>query len=201
MNAIKSIKNFANNYGFLVEDIKKNIKLLEKEINLLLSLVDEKKIKKKEFILQSGNICRYSYFLKKGCLKKYYINEEGKERIFEFATENQWIGDQDSFWRMSTSIFNIIALEKSEIIQISKSNMELLLEKLPKFERYFRIVGNNSLGKYQRRVKQSLSCSAEERYSDFRNDYPGLELRISQKDIASYLGVSPEFLSTLRRKV
>ena len=186
--------------GPLIENLLDNIKAKDEEIEFFQSLLESKEFTKKEILLRSGDVSRYYYFIIEGCLKKYYINSEGKERIFEFATNKQWVGDQHSLWNQIPSMFNIIALENSKTIRISYTNLNTLLDQVPKFERYFRLIDNMAIRKHELRIKQSLACSAEERLIDFREAYPGLELRIAQKEIASFLGVSPEFLSTLKSK-
>jgi len=184
----------------LIENLLDSIKVDDREIDFFQSLLEKKEFKKKEFLLRSGDVSRYYYFIIEGCLKKYYINNEGKKRIFEFATDQQWVGDQHSLWNLTPSMFNIIALENSETVRISYTNLNTLLDQVPKFERYFRLIDNQAIRKHELRIKQSLACSAEERLFDFREAYPGLELRVAQKEIASFLGVSPEFLSKLRSK-
>lgn len=185
----------------ILDDVKGQVQLAEEEQKLFVSKLKMNEINKKEYLLQANTICRQQYFIVKGCVKKYYINEEGIERIFRFATEGQWIGDVSSFWSETPTTFNIIALEDTEFITLEKADLENLLQKISKLERYFRVLGINEQKLQQRRIKQSLSCSAKERYFDFRQDYPDLELRISQKEIASYLGITPQFLSTLRGRL
>jgi CRP-like cAMP-binding protein len=187
-------------YNLILNNVQQYIQLNEKEIDIFISLLSFKKIKKKEFILNTGSICLNNYYVIKGCLKKCYKNTEGNERIFEFAIENQWITDHNSFWKQTPSSFDIEAIEDTDIIQLKRPNIESLLNQISKFERYFRLVGNNLIFKNERRIKQILSCSASERYKDFLQDYPNIDQRLSQRQIASYLGVSPEFLSSLRNK-
>ena len=184
----------------ILKNVQQYIQLNEQEADFFISLLSFKKIKRKEFILNSGRVCSNYYYVIKGCIKKYYINSEGKERVFEFAIENQWISDQNSFWMQTSSIFDIEAIEDTEIIQLKRTDIESLLTQIPKFERYFRLIGNDLLFKHERRIKQNLSCSAKERYKDFLQDYPNIEPRLSQRQVASYLGISPEFLSSLRNK-
>ena len=187
-------------FNILLENIERYIKLDNKEREFLLSLLSQNKFRKKQQLLTPGMLCSSKYFVVKGCLKRSYINTEGKERVFEFCFENQWISDIQSFWKGSQSIFNIEAIEDTEVIELKRTSIETLLSSIPKFERYFRILSNEQIFKQERRIKQALSCSAKERYDDFLKDYPKIELRLPQRQIASYLGVSPEFLSSLRNK-
>ncbi|RBW59487.1 Crp/Fnr family transcriptional regulator [Tenacibaculum sp. E3R01] len=187
-------------FNLLLKSLHKHIELSKEEEEFFVSLVSYKKITKKEKLLISGGTCLSKFFVVKGCIRKYYINTEGKERVFEFGIENQWILDMQSFWKETSSIYTIEAIENTEVFELKRSDIDKLLIKVPKFERYFRLLGNEMLYKKERRIKQSLSCSAKERYNDFLSDYPKIELRLSQRQIASYLGVSPEFLSSLRNK-
>jgi len=184
----------------LTNHIKQYIDIDENDLDFLLPMLDFNKVKKNKFIINSGSQCNDLYFISEGCLKKYYINTEGKERVFTFATEMQWIGDMNSLRKQEKTIFNISALEDTELIVISKTNIEKLINHIPKFERYFRQISYDLIYKLERRINQCLSCSAEERYGDFIQDFENLEQRISQKEIASYIGITPEFLSVLRSK-
>ncbi len=184
----------------VITNIQKHISLEAKELKEIAETFHLEKVLKKHFLAKAGSIYRYFYFVSNGCLKKYYINTEGKERIFEFALDNYWIGDLYSFTNKKTSIYNIIALEDTWVYMLSYDNRKLLLEKFPKLESYFRLIYEKTIRHQDIRIKQGLSCSAEERYIDFRENYPGLELRIPQKEVAKYIAVSPEFLSTLRAK-
>jgi len=118
-----------------------------------------------------------------------------------FAVEDWWTGDLYSFLTQTPATFNIDALEDTEVLQISKPNLEKLYESVPKFERFFRFQFQNAFVAQQQRIMQSLSFTAEERYLHFINKYPQLEQRIPQKQVAAYLGITPEFLSMLRRKL
>jgi len=184
----------------LVKNINQYITLTRDEMDFLLSKTQFITLKKKKHLLKAGSVCRHENFIIKGCFRKYYLDNDGVEHVILFATEESWINEPQSFWSGSSSLFSIEALEDSEIIQIQKTDLEELLIHIPKFERFFRIIGNQVFAAQQRRIKQNLSCSSEERYADFKNDNPGLELRVSQKYVASYLGITPEFFSGLRKK-
>lgn len=185
----------------ILKNVSEEINLTKEETDYFVDLLHWKSVKKKEYLLRSGETCRYEYFIINGCLRSFYIDSEGTERLFSFSLENNWLFDDLSFWNQSPSILNFEAIEYSEILYIGKRELEKLFEQIPKFERYFRIIGNKIRTIQQKRIKQNLACNAEERLIDFREDYPGLELRIPQKYIASYLGVTPEFLSSLRNKL
>ncbi len=187
-------------YESLINNINQHIILTGEAEEFFLSKLCSIKLRKKEYLLKAGAICRHENFVIKRCFRKYYLDNDGVEHVILFAEAGSWINEPQSFWEKIPSLFSIEALEDSEIIQIQKDDLEVLLNQIPVFERFFRIIGNNVFSTQQRRIKQNLSCSSEERYTDFKNDNPGLELRVSQKNIASYLGITPEFFSGLRKK-
>lgn len=189
------------NTDLILANIAQHVSLTDDEVDYFTSILQPRFVKRKEHLFRSGHTCMQENFVTKGCLRTYYIDTEGVESILSFATENSWTGDTQSFWTQSPSLFNIEALEDTELIQIEKSDLERLSKRVSKFERFFRMIGNDSLIAQQKRIRQSLACSAKERYIDFRRDYPELELRIPQKHIAAYLGITPEFLIALRKKM
>ncbi len=188
-------------HQLILKNISRFITLNQKEQDLYISLLTEKKIKKKDFLLRKGEIARYDYFISKGCLKIYNIDHKGSEHITMFAVENWWSGDMASFITQQPATYFIQALEDSEVLQISKENFDLLFEKIPKFERFYRILYQRSLVTYIQRSDQNISLSAEDRYLNFVKKYPSLVNRVSQKNIAAYIGVTAEFLSLLRKKI
>ncbi len=152
-------------------------------------------------MLQPGEICQYEIFVTKGCLQSYTIDRNGFKHIGMFAIEDWWTGDLLSFITQTPATYFIEALEDTEVLRISKQDLELLYERVPKFERFFRILFQNSLVTQIERINQGLSNTAEERYLNFIKKYPKLEQRLSQKLVAAYLGITPEFLSMLRKKL
>ena len=173
--------------------------LTEEEFDYCKSLFTPKKLRKRQYLLQEGDICRYQAFVEKGILRSYTIDDKADEHILQFAPEGWWIADLSSFLTGEPSIFNIEALEDAELLLLSRSSWELLLQNVPKFERFFRILIQNNLIATQRRLLQSLTQSAEEKYNDFTDTYPECVLRVPQRMIASYLGISRETLSRLRK--
>ena len=161
----------------------------------------ERSIKRRQFILQEGDVCLYNSFVVEGCFKMFMVDNNGKEHNLQFAVENWWIGDIGSFHSEEPSKLYIEALENSTILQIKKEDQLKLFVDYPKFNRIFRVFTENALVGTQRRVLQNISSTAEERYLDFLKRYPYFFNRISNVQIASYLGVTPEFLSTIRRKI
>ncbi|MDH4070885.1 MAG: Crp/Fnr family transcriptional regulator [Ignavibacteria bacterium] len=161
----------------------------------------EKHVRRRQFILQAGDVCRLNTFVVEGCFRMYMADDNGKEHNLQFAIENWWIGDLASFHSEEPSRLTIEAIENSIILQISKEDQLRLFVDYPKFNRIFRVFTENALVSYQRRVLQNISSTAEERYIDFMNRYPDFFNRISNVQIASFLGITPEFLSTIRKKL
>ncbi len=187
-------------YTYILENINKLISLTNEEQETFTTFLKEKTLAKKEFLLRAGEVCKYETFVVKGCLRNYYIDNNGNEHTTLFAIESWWTGDLYSFITQSPSRYFIEALEDTIVLQISYPDMERIYNKIPKFERLFRILLQNAYVAQEQRIVQNLSNSAEQRYKAFALKYPTLEQRIAQKHIASYLGITPEFLSMLRRK-
>lgn len=171
------------------------------EIDAVKKAFKERKIKRRQFILQEGDVCVLNTFVVEGCFRMYFVDEKGKEHNIQFAVENWWIGDIGSFHSGEPSKLYIEAIENSIILQIKKQDQQDLFVNHPKFNRIFRVFTENALVAYQRRVLQNISSTAEERYLDFMKRYPFFFNRISNVQIASFLGITPEFLSTLRKKI
>lgn len=157
-------------------------------------------VPKKTFLLQAGEICHYELFIVKGCIKSYFLDQKGDETILTFSTENWWVSDIASFYDRKPSKMYIETLEDCEILKISYDEKEKLLSEIPALERVFRILIQNHLISYQNRLFANISLSAEERYDIFLEKFPELPQRVPQHLIASYLGISPEFLSRIRRR-
>lgn len=187
-------------YNGLIRSIAEVIPLEEREIELITSVLQIKLLRKKEFILQAGEVCHFETFVNTGCLKVFYTDPSGVEHNVKFAPENWWSLDLESFSLQTPAFYSIQAIENSECVQISKSNHDRLHDKIPKLEKFERLRYQSSYIMLQHRMTQNLFATAEERHDAFMQKYPGLELRIPQKDIASYLGITPEFLSMLRKK-
>jgi len=185
----------------LIEHFSKYIKLNIEEIELIDSLFTPNNLKKKEFLLRSGETCRTESFIISGCLRTYSIDENGFEHTLTFAIEDWWTGDLLSFLTETPSFYNIIALENTEILQITKIDLDKLYLEVPKLERYFRLLIQNAYVSQQQRINQNLSQTAEQRYLEFIGKHSTFLQRIPQKHIASYLGITPVFLSMLRKKL
>jgi CRP-like cAMP-binding protein len=188
-------------FDLLISNISKHISLTAEEIEFFTSLLKSKSLANGEFLLREGNVCKYESFVIKGCLKTYYLDENGFEHIIDFSIEEWWADDLYSLLTQTASKSNIKAIEDTDILQIGKTDLELLYKKIPKFERFFRILFQNAFISQREQINLALSASAQERYLLFVKKKPYAEKRFSQKDIASYLGVTPQFLSTLKKKL
>ena len=188
-------------FDLLISSISRHISLAAEEVEFFTSLLKSKFLANGEFLLREGDICKYESFVIKGCLKTYYLDENGFEHIIDFSIEEWWADDLYSLLTQTASKSNIKAIEDTDILQIGKTDLELLYKKIPKFERFFRILFQNAYITQREQINQALSASAEERYLLFLKKKPYAEKRFAQKDIASYLGVTPQFLSTLKKKL
>lgn len=171
------------------------------EKSLLESKVKTRKFLKGQFVVQNGDICKYENFVLSGSLKSFYIDNEGQEHIVMFAIENWWTSDLGSFITQTPADYNIQCLENSLLVQIHHDHLEQLYIEIPKLERFFRIIIQKSLVSSQKRIVNNFSLPAKERYLKFRDQYPQIEQRVPQYMIASYLGITKEFLSKIRNQL
>ncbi|MEP7262978.1 MAG: Crp/Fnr family transcriptional regulator [Bacteroidota bacterium] len=186
------------NPQFLLSNIAKHIELSAEEEKLFISLLDDLKIKRKQFFLREQETANQVAFVVKGCLRAYTIDENGFEHILQFAPPDWWITDMYSFISQKPGNLFIDALEDSDVYLMSRTDQLSLFNDVPKFERYFRILTEKSLVSSRQRLIDSLSYTAQQRYETFCNYYPTLINTLPQKMIASYIGVTPEFLSKMK---
>ncbi len=172
--------------------------LNEEEVNDLKKRLKERRIKRKQFILQEGDVCGHYNFVLEGCFRMYKVDEKGNEHNLQFAVEGGWIADIGSFHSEKPSELYIEAMEQSAILQITKADLLYLYTTHTVFDRIFRVLVENAFINMQKRVLQNISATTEERYLDFLKSYPKLINRISNVQIASFIGVTPEFLSKIR---
>ena len=191
----------AMNFDLLISNISRHLSLTGEEIEFFTSLLRSRSLANGEFLLREGDVCKYESFVVKGCLKTYYLDEIGIEHIIDFSIEEWWADDLYSLLTQTPSRSNIKAIEDTDVLQIGKTDLELLYQKIPKFERFFRILFQNAYITQREQINLALSASARERYLLFLKKKPYAEKRFSQKDIASYLGVTPQFLSVLKKKL
>lgn len=185
----------------LIENINKITPLTKEEEELLLSKIEVKNFPAKTILLNPGEICNFSYFIDKGLVRSFSVNDNIVEHILHFACERWWIGDMYSLISRKPGNLFLEVLEDCEVILLSRENQLELFELIPKLERFFRILTENSLVAHQERLLDNLSLSAEERYEKFIYKYGSLQQRIPQKQIASYIGVTPEFFSKMKAKI
>jgi CRP-like cAMP-binding protein len=188
-------------FELLFEKFDEKVQLTEEEKKLSRSFFSPKKLRKKQYMLQEGDVCKNVAFVEKGMLRSYTISDKGGEHIIQFAFEGWWIGDHYSFLTGEPSVYSIDALEDSELLLLSGQAEEEMMRKIPKLERYFRLLLQNSLISLQSRLAGSLSKSAEERYSELVGSCPTIPQRVPQHMMASFLGITPETLSRIRKQI
>jgi CRP-like cAMP-binding protein len=184
----------------ILKSISKHIQLTEEETEYFTSLLTVKKLRKRQYLLQEGDVMRHETFVVKGCLRTYETDAKGQEHVIHFSAEDWWVGDMYSFLTGTPSRFNIDCLEDTELIQFTKEHLEELYVKVPKFERYFRLLVQNAYIAAQNRIMSIMTKPALERYHEFLQKYPTIEQRVPNHQIASFLGITPESLSRLRKQ-
>jgi len=184
----------------LFQHLSKFIDLSEKEVEVFRKYIETHQFKKKEYILNAGKVCKYLYFVEEGCLRMYFVNNKGVEQITQFALEGWWLSDYQSFTNQKPSDYYIQAIEDATIISIDYQNLEILLNELPKAEKYFRKMLQKTVAGAQIRSKLLYEMSKEEFFVHFSTSFPEFMQRVPQYMIASYLGLTPEYLSELRKK-
>ena len=185
----------------LVEYFNHLVPLTEEESDLVHAKFRPHHFLKKQFALQHGNVCKHLDFVVRGCLRLYKVGDDGAIHILQFATENHWIIDVKSFHKKMKSNLEIDSIEDTEVLRINYDDLIDLYIKAPKFDRIFRVLLENHFMQQQERIGQLFSSTAEERYQSFLETYPHLQNRISQTQIAAYLGITPEFLSRIRGRI
>lgn len=185
----------------ILQSIGKFIHLTDEERAYFVSLLHPRSIKRKQFVLEYGQISKHSIFVTSGVLRGYTVDENGFEHVLNFAPAGWWIADMYSLLSQKPGILNIEAIEDTEALTLSKTDQEDLYIKIPKFERFFRIITENSLVAYQQRLIDNLSLTAEDRFHNFCKRYPTLINHLPKKQIAAYIGVTPEFFSRMQHKL
>ncbi len=185
----------------LLTYISRHIDLSEQEISLLCEHGKIRNYLKGQFIVQQGDVCKYESYIISGCAKTFFIDQEGNEHVVMFAIEDWWTSDLGSFIMQQPADYNVQCLEKTKVVQFSHESLELMYAQIPKLERFFRIIIQNAFVASQKRVVRNLSLPAKERYLIFRKQYPEIEQRVPQYLIASYLGITKQFLSKIRAEL
>jgi len=185
----------------ILENINSHVSLTKKECDYFLSKTSTKKIKAKTILLSAGEIATCTYFVNSGILRSFNINDNIIEHVLHFACEGWWIGDMYSYISEKPGNLFIEVIEDAEVVIITKENHQILYEEIPKLERFFRILAENSLVSHQERLMDNLSLTAEERFEKFCSKYPTLIQKVPQKQIASFIGVTPEFFSKMKARL
>ncbi|NMH28189.1 Crp/Fnr family transcriptional regulator [Flavobacterium silvaticum] len=181
-----------------VAHILKFVLLNNEEIMFLKDMVSEQEFAKKEILLAQNEKADRIFFVSKGCLRLILLSEKGTEITTQFAIENWWLGDMLAFYNETEAVFSVQALEKSKVVTVTKKNLDELVSKIPQLERYFRMCFQKTAGADQRRIRYLFTMSAEERFNNMNTMFPHFIQRVPQYMIASYLGLSAEFLSKIR---
>lgn len=188
-------------YELLKAYFLKHIDLSSDELEVILSYYREKKVAKGTFVLRQGEICRFEGFVVEGCFKICVTDAEGSEKVLYFAAKNWWVMDIDSFGNRTPSSLDIQALADSTLLVISRHDKERLYQEVPKLERLFRIMSQKAVAAWQRRLVRNHTMTAEERYHHFVTTYPEIAMVVTNKLVASYLGITQEFVSVIRKRL
>ena len=188
-------------YKQILDNIKKYVDLNSEDEKQFVSIIRGSRIKKRQFIVQPGFVCSHQTYVVKGAFRSYFVNNEGIEHTIQFAIDDWFISDFNSYITQTPASLFIEAIEDSIIHQIEYNQVEHLCVENQKFEHFFRVVAQKSFAFSQKRVLSNLSKTAEERYLEFQTMYPNIIQRVPQYALASYLGMTPEFLSKIRKKI
>jgi len=183
----------------LKQHVNKIIRISPADLDIICSYFKPRQIAKGAFLLTQGNICKFEGFVIEGCFRIYTIDEEGREKVLYFAVQDWWLMDIDSFMNRSPSQLNMQALEVSKVLLINKTDKEALYNQLPVVEKLFRIMSQKAVVAWQRRLIRNHSLTAQKRYVYFTNAYPNISAKLTDRQIASYLGITHEFLSKIKR--
>ncbi|PKQ46505.1 Crp/Fnr family transcriptional regulator [Confluentibacter flavum] len=185
----------------LLKYINKYVSLTHEETDFLVSKVIYRKYLKGQYLVQQGDVCKFSCFVISGCTKTFYMDEEGQEHIMMFSIEDWWTSDMSSYINQTPADFNIQFLENTELIMFPYDVIEDVYQHIPKLERFFRQIIEKAFIASQKRIVRNLSMTAKDRYVYFRDQYPQIEQRIPQYMVASYLGITKEFLSKIKSQL
>jgi len=188
-------------FNILFEHVEEKVQLTDKDKELVMSFFKCKNLRKRQYLLQEGDMCKYISFVAQGLMKSYTVDDKGNEHINLFAWEGWWISDFTSFVFGNEAKLNIDTIEDTALLLLSRANYDKMLTEVPVMERYFRILYQNSLATKDSRLISANTHTAEEKYAMFLETYPSISQRLPQNLIASYLGLSPETISRIKRKI
>ncbi|WP_435261096.1 Crp/Fnr family transcriptional regulator [Tenacibaculum sp. nBUS_03] len=187
--------------NLLAQYVKNLVNISDENLNKFISLFSLTLIKKKDCLLEQGNVCEFEGFIINGCFRLYTIDEKGNEHTLYFGIRNWWVTDLNSFLTKAPAKFTIQALEDSEVLLINKKDKIKAFQEIPEIEKMFRIMTQKSHVALEQRIIRNISTTADQRYLEFITKYPQIAERLTNIQIASYLGISHEFLSKIRRKI
>jgi CRP-like cAMP-binding protein len=188
-------------YEQLFKTISQKVTLTPEHLENLKKYFIPKKLRKRQFLLNAGDVCQYTAFVEKGLLRSYSIDENAHEHVIQFAMEGWWISDMGSLFSGDPSVYNIEAVEDSELLLVTRAAQDEMIETMPCMEKYFRMLIQRHVVALQRRLTNTMSLTAEEKYTAMMAKYPELISRVPQQQLASYLGITPETLSRIRKSV
>ncbi|TGV02830.1 Crp/Fnr family transcriptional regulator [Flavivirga rizhaonensis] len=186
-------------HDLLVQNIEKHLQFSNTELDIICSYFKPKVIQKRDFLLTQGSICKFEGFVLEGCFRIFTIDKKGNESTLYFASKDWWLMDIDSFMNQIPSDLNIQALEDSKVLLISRSDKTVLYNQLPTIDKLFRIMSQKALVAWQRRLIRNHTLTAKERYLHFIETYPEIAYKLTDKKISSYLGITHEFLSKIKK--
>lgn len=198
---VSALEVTLKDYQNILNNIKRYVSLNLEDEKQFISIVRTTRVKRRQFIVQPNFVCEHQTYVLAGAFRGYFVNEDGIDHTIQFAIEDWFISDFNSYINQTPASLYVEALEDSVVQQIAYEDVESLCDTNPKFERFFRLVAQKSFAYSQRRILSNLGKSAEERYIEFQNLYPSIVQRVPQYTLASYLGMSPEFLSKIRKRL
>lgn len=178
-----------------------SMKVSDQEFEMIQSAFKPKKLRKRQYLLQEGDVCKYLSFICKGAMRQYSVDNKGVEHIVRFGIERWWMADYESFTTKIPCSYDIDAIEDTELLQISSEHLDELKAKVPAIDAMIEKMNQRSYVSHQKRIRSSISQTAEDRFSELMNTYPEFLQRFPQNMIASYLGISPETLSRIRKQM
>jgi CRP-like cAMP-binding protein len=190
-----------SHFSSLVKHLENRAQLTEEQMDAILDQIEVVHLKKREVFLKAGEVCKYEGYINRGCIRVFFTDHKAHEHVVQLAFEDWWIADLMSFFTGLPANYSIEALEETELFLLERSKADHLFKSVPPFETIFRILLQSAYVSLQKRVIANMSQSAEERYLELTRKYPQMELRVAQHHIASYLGITPEALSRIRKNI
>lgn len=185
----------------IISELGRYVELSPQQARAFLSRLEPISFAKRDVLIRQGTVASHFYWIREGCTMAFYTSEDGQEHVMQFAVTHWWTTDLKAFFKRVNAELTVQALSQGEALALSHDSYESLLKEEPVYERYFRQIFANALIVHQRRIMRTIGADAEAHYKAYLHDYPGIDQWVPQKYIASYLGITPEFLSKLRRRL